>query len=239
MKKYLLSATMLCAALLVATSCSEEAKFKEFAIDFAHAVNSGDTMKIDTMLAQPQSYQFSQVNLAKINPDSIQLVEAGEGKYKITSVGDVCMVIAKVGEKMVVDQTWKIFGGEPESVTFALKHNLIKDNDDDKTIYAALHSEQYAKLKEAELEEQKFAKEKEAAQKVIGSKLAEFAEMVNTMQEIYDMDPGALWWSANQTVLTAAENGKRALDKQKKFMTPEQSAKYEKLAKQYNRLIHS
>ena len=68
---------------------------------------------------------------------------------------------------------------------------------------------------------------------------AEFAEMVNTMQEIYDMDPGALWWSANQTVLTAAENGKRALDKQKKFMTPEQSAKYEKLAKQYNRLIHS
>ena len=205
MRKIFLSATILCVTMLVATSCSEKAKFQEFAIDFAHAVNSGDTLKIDTMLAQPQSYQFSQVNLAKINPDSIQIDEAGEGKYKITSAGDVCMVIAKVGEKMVVEQTWKIFGGEPASVAFALKNNLIKDDDDDKTIYSALHSEQYAKLKEAELEEQKFAAEKEEAQKVIGSKLAEFAELVNTMQDIYNMDPAALWWSANQTVLTAAE----------------------------------
>lgn len=223
--------------LVTATSCSEESKFKEFAVDFAHAVNSGDTLKIDTMLAQPNSFQFSKINLSSINPDSLTLIETGEGKYKVTSVGDVSMIVAKVGEKMVVEQTWNIFGSEPESVNFALKHNLIKKGDDDKTVHDALLSEEYASAKAAELEELKFAQEKEAAQKVIGKTLAYFAELVNTMQDLYDSDPGSLWWSMNQPVMTEAKNNKRILDNQKKYMTPEQLGKFEKLAKQHNRLI--
>lgn len=237
-KNVIFSVTLLCVALLVATSCSEESKFREFAIDFAHAVNSGDTMKIDTLLAQPNSYQFSQVSLAKINPDSIQLVEDGEGKYKVTSVGDVCMVVSKIGEKMVVNQTWKIFNGEPESIAFALKQNLVKETDDDKSIYDVLHSEQYAAAKEAELAEQKFAQEQEAAQKVLDKTIASFGDLVNTLQDIYNMDSEAIWWSMNQGVVTEAQNNKRALDSQSKYMTTEQTAKYQKLVKQYNRLIH-
>ena len=239
MKKFLFLVALSYSALLLFTSCSEQSMFRTFAVDFAHAVNSGDTLKIDTMLAQTGSYQFSQVNLAKIDPDSIQLVEAGEGKYKITSIGEVGMVVAKVDEKMFVEQTWKIFGSEPESVDFALKHDLIKNDDDDKTIYDALHSEEYAQLKEAELAAQKFVKEQEAAQRVIGSALSEFASVVSTMQELYDMDPDALWWSMNQSVLTAAENTKRSLDRQRKYMTPEQQARYQKLESQYNRLINN
>ena len=234
----LFSVTLLCVALFVATSCSEESKFKEFAIDFAHAVNSGDTLKIDALLAQPNSYQFSQVSLAKINPDSIQLVEDGEGKYKVTSVGDVCMVVSKVGDKMVVNQTWKIFNGEPESIAFALKQNLIKEADDDKSIYDVLHSEEYAAAKEAELAAQKFAQEQEEAQKVISKTLASFADVVNTLQNMYNEDPGSIWWSMNHLVVAEAENNKHALDSQSKYMTPEQTAKYQMLVKQYNRLIN-
>ena len=80
----------------IATSCSEESKFKEFAVDFAHAVNSGDTLKIDTLLAQTNSFQFSKIKLSKINIDSLTLTEASEGKYKVTSVGGVTIIVAKV-----------------------------------------------------------------------------------------------------------------------------------------------
>ncbi|GEM_PF-2046565 len=223
--------------LVTATSCSEESKFKEFAVDFAHAINSGDTLKIDTLMANPNSFQFSKINLSSINPDSLTLIEAGEGKYKVTSVSGVAMIVAKAGKKMVVEHTWNIFGSEPESVNFALKHNLIKKGDDDKTIHDALLSEEYASAKAAELEEQKFAQKKETAQKVIGKTLASFAELVNTMQDLYDMDPGSIWWSMNEGVLTETTNNKRTLDNQKKYMTPQQLNEFEKLAKQYNRLI--
>jgi len=223
--------------LVTATSCSEESKFKEFAVDFAHAINSGDTLKIDTLMANPNSFQFSKINLSSINPDSLTLIEAGEGKYKVTSVSGVAMIVAKAGKKMVVEHTWNIFGSEPESVNFALKHNLIKKGDDDKTIHDALLSEEYASAKAAELEEQKFAQKKETAQKVIGKTLASFAELVNTMQDLYDMDPGSIWWSMNEGVLTETTNNKRTLDNQKKYMTPKQLNEFEKLAKQYNRLI--
>lgn len=223
--------------LVTATSCSEESKFKEFAVDFAHAINSGDTLKIDTLMANPNSFQFSKINLSSINPDSLTLIEAGEGKYKVTSVSGVAMIVAKTGKKMVVEHTWNIFGSEPESVNFALKHNLIKKGDDDKTIHDALLSEEYASAKAAELEEQKFAQKKEVAQKVIGKTLASFAELVNTMQDLYDMDPGSIWWSMNEGVLTETTNNKRTLDNQKKYMTPQQLNEFEKLAKQYNRLI--
>lgn len=223
--------------LVTATSCSEESKFKEFAVDFAHAINSGDTLKIDTLMAHPNSFQFSKINLSSINPDSLTLIEAGEGKYKVTSVSGVAMIVAKAGKKMVVEHTWNIFGSEPESVNFALKHNLIKKGDDDKTIHDALLSEEYASAKAAELEQQKFAQKKEAAQKVIGKTLASFAELVNTMQDLYDMDPGSIWWSMNEGVLTGTTNNKRTLDNQKKYMTPQQLNEFEKLAKQYNRLI--
>ena len=108
--KKLFSSALLCAALLLAaTSCSEESKFKQFAVDFAHAVNSGDTLRVDSMLAQPNSYQFSKVNLAKINPDSLTLIEVGEGKYQITSVDDVSMTVTKDDKKMLVEQTHNIF----------------------------------------------------------------------------------------------------------------------------------
>lgn len=223
--------------LVTATSCSEESKFKEFAVDFAHAINSGDTLKIDTLMAHPNSFQFSKINLSSINPDSLTLIEAGGGKYKVTSVSGVAMIVAKAGKKMVVEHTWNIFGSEPESVNFALKHNLIKKGDDDKTIHDALLSEEYASAKAAELEQQKFAQKKEAAQKVIGKTLASFAELVNTMQDLYDMDPGSIWWSMNEGVLTGTTNNKRTLDNQKKYMTPQQLNEFEKLAKQYNRLI--
>ena len=237
MKNFVKTFPLLCLALLVATSCSEKSKFKEFAVDFAHAVNSSDTVQIDSMLAQPNSYQFSKVKLGKINPDSLDLVEKGEGKYQITSSGDVKMVVAKVGEKMVVENTWKVFGSEPDCVSFALKHNFIKEQDDDKTVYDALNSEQYATAKAAELEEQKFAKEQEEAQKVIGTLLAAFKDAVGSMQEMYNMDPASIWWSVNQPVLTEADSKKRALDKQRKYMTPEQQSAFDKLASQYQRLI--
>ncbi len=220
----------------IATSCSEESKFKEFAVDFAHAVNSGDTLKIDTLLAQTNSFQFSKIKLSKINIDSLTLTEASEGKYKVTSVGGVTIIVAKVGKKMVVEQTWNVFNNEPISVTFALKHNLIKKGDNDKVVYEALLSKDYAIAKTTEQEEQKFAQEKEAVQKVIVKTLASFAEVVNTLQGFYDMDPNSLWWSMNATVINEAEDNKRVLEKQKKYMSSEQLGKFKRLAKQYNRL---
>lgn len=240
MKKNIFYVVLLFVSLFVtATSCSEKSKFKEFAVDFAHAMNSGDTMKIDTLLAQPNSFQFSKIKLSSITPDSLTLIEVGEGKYKVTSVDDIAMIITKTDKKLVVEQTWNIFCSEPKSVTFALKHNLIKKGDNDKTIHDALLSEEYASTKAAEMEEQKFVIEKEAAQKVIGKTLASFAEWVNTMQELYDSDPGSLWWSMNSSVLQETKNNKSILDKQKKYMIPEQLKKFEKLVKQYNRLINS
>ena len=132
----------------------------------------------------------------------------------------------------------KIFKSEQESVSFALKHNFIKNDDDDKTIYDAIQSEEYTKAKIAEQEELKFAKEKEAAQQVINKRLAEFRELVNTMQDLYDMDPGSLWWSMNQTVLTSAENSKRSLNLQRRYMDPQQLSAFQMLVNQYNRLIN-
>ena len=128
---------------------------------------------------------------------------------------------------------------KPECVDFALKHDLIKNNDDDKTIYDAILSEEYASAKTAEQEEQQFAQEKEAAQKLIGTTLAEFADVVGTMQDIYGMEPSALWWSANQPVLTEAANKKSVLDRKRKFMTPEQLDKFQKLVKRYNQMMSS
>ena len=132
----------------------------------------------------------------------------------------------------------KIFKSEQESVSFALKHSFIKNDDDDKTIYDAIQSEEYTKAKIAEQEELKFAKEKEAAQQVINKRLAEFRELVNTMQDLYDMDPGSLWWSMNQTVLTSAENSKRSLNLQRRYMDPQQLSAFQMLVNQYNRLIN-
>ena len=239
MKKSFILSALLCLAMLIVTSCSEESKYKEFAINFAHAVNSGDTIQINSLLAQPDCFQFSKVNLAKVNPDSLKLDEIGEGMYQFSSGNNVSIVVTKKGEKFVVEQTRNIFCGEPESVAFALKHNLIKNDDNDKSIYDALHSKEYAEIKAAELEEQKFAKEKEAAQKIIVKTLEEFKEIVNTMQDLYDMDPASLWWSMNNTVLTSADMNKCSLNKHKKYMTPEQLATFERLLKQYNRLMNS
>ena len=137
---------------------------------------------------------------------------------------------------MVVEQTWNVFNNEPISVTFALKHNLIKKGDNDKVVYEALLSKDYAIAKTTEQEEQKFAQEKEAVQKVIVKTLASFAEVVNTLQGFYDMDPNSLWWSMNATVINEAEDNKRVLEKQKKYMSSEQLGKFKRLAKQYNRL---
>lgn len=238
MKNFLFHAVMLSTIQFIATSCSEESKFKSFAVDFAQAVNSDDTIKIDSMLAYPKSFQYNKISLVKINPDSLKVIELGEGKYQITFLDDASMIVAKNGEDMQVEQTKKIFKSEQESVSFALKHNFIKNDDDDKTIYDAIQSEEYTKAKIAEQEELKFAKEKEAAQQVINKRLAEFRELVNTMQDLYDMDPGSLWWSMNQTVLTSAENSKRSLNLQRRYMDPQQLSAFQMLVNQYNRLIN-
>lgn len=222
---------------LILISCDNK-EVKEFAKSFAYAVNAEDIDQISTMIDPSCQYDWKNVEIRDIDPDSIVINQEGTDTYIIESVDSAKFVILKESNRYVIKSTYNVISVDENQKSFAKSKGLIKENMSDYTIYQAVNSEAFFRLVE-----EKRALEKENAiyitnQKKIPSLLEDFEKSVSLIDELVKenkdcVDPNFLNTTLGMKVLMAADVSKNQVAKYEKYMTDEQRARYEKTNKKF------
>lgn len=222
---------------IILISCNNK-EIKEFAKSFAYAVNSEDIDQILTMIDPACQYDWKNVEIRDIDPDSIVVKQQSAGTYIIESVDSTKFVISKESNRYVIKSTYNVISVDENQKSFAKSKGLIKENMNDYTIYQAVNSEAFFRLVE-----ERRSQEKENAiyitnQKKIPSLLEDFENYISEIDKIveeHDYNTGLnfLNTTLGMKYLLFTDISRKQVAKYEKYMTDEQRARYVEANKRF------
>lgn len=221
--------------ILTLASCSEEREAKQFAKNFAYAINSEDTIAVEKMLDPSIGFLWNYVSFNEVDPDSIQITKQEDG-YTALSCDSTIMIISKKEKGFVIKSTRNIILSDRSKVRFALSKGLLNDQMDDKQIYDAIHSKQYQVFVDERKEQEKFAASIASYQKEIPALLDEFEKTLSMISDNIredddpNRDPDSLPFLATNIgmkCMLRADTYYEELKKHEKYMAKDQLSRFE------------
>lgn len=224
--------TFLCITLvsLIFISCDNK-EIKEFAKSFAFAVNAEDLDKIKAMIDSTCQYNWKNVEIRDIDPDSIIIKQQSASTYFIECVDSTKFVISKESNRYVIKSTYNVINVDNHQKNFAQLKGLINENMNDYTIYQTINSELFFRL----LEEQRTLAKENAIfisnQKKIPSLLEDYEKSISTIDTLvkendYSISPNFFITTLGTKVLMYANFSRKQVAKYEKYMTDEQRSRY-------------
>lgn len=218
-------------------SCNNK-DIKEFAQSFAFAVNAEDLDKIKTMIDSTCQYNWKDVEIRDIDPDSIVIRQQSDGAYIIESVDSTKFVITKESNRYVIKSTYNVITVDGNKKRFAQLKGLINKNLNDYTIYQTVNSELFFRLVE---EQRVLAKEKaifSSNQKKIPSLLEDYENSISVVETLvkendYSISPNFFNTTLGMKVMMSADLSRKQVAKYEKYMTDEQRARYANANKRF------
>ncbi len=231
--KKIISLTLIVAALLAMTSCTQ-GKYKDFATRVAAAAARNDTAALKTMIYGGKQLNFAHFTMAKLDVSKAKMIKLDEGGYTV-DWGKQYLVIKPVyGDSLQVVAAGKVFTcNDPVMLAVAQQRGIVDASDDDITVLRGFSSHDFSivwKQHVANYNNKTLQAQGQAvANQNIDELLTKLHERINGLKGAVKQNPDITGTSAFYRGMGELDDLEQKLELQRRLMSASQAADFASL----------